>query len=541
VAIAVTEADSSVKLRVIDSRGSTVARGRNLSINRTLDAGIYFIQVSRRNSEGIRYRLNTSSTSSSGGTNGGGTGGGTTPGDAPNDPTDPGNLPGRALDLGRLDRSRTIPGQVGGSDLADFFRFTVDAPTQFTSSLGDFVNGSAQAKLYFDGNGNGLVDPGDELVSGADIVRSLGAGTYFIGVEPAAATVTRYTLRLTPTAITGLTPATDPFLGLVRATDLGTVTNSLDIKQLVGSTDSTDIYKFTLNSISNFTSLVNSSQRTGNITMALIYDQDNNGIADPGELVGGYVRGGDYIGGVTTSGGSGGSSLAITKTLGAGTYFLAVTQQELTDNTTYDLDLFVNSAVSSLTPAADPGPTLQTAANLGALSTQVNVKQFVGSVDGKDVYRFTLDRTRNIIVSYAGNAELVGLRLGTDLNNDGVLGLGEEKQDSNNGKLDDGEDLNGDGRLAREIFDPNLYSNPDKIFGDVSYAPLPPFFDSSASFDYVVNKFMTTAPTNIYAKLPAGTYYIEVDPQSRTTDLGDGLTRYGSANILYNLTLQVDG
>jgi hypothetical protein len=47
-------------------------------------------------------------------------------------------------------------------------------------------------------------------------------------------------------------------------------------------------------------------------------------------------------------------------------------------------------------------------------------------------------------------------------------------------------------------------------------------------------------PTDIYARLPAGTYYIQVDAQATDVDLGDGLGRYGSANVLYNLSFMLE-
>jgi hypothetical protein len=125
------------------------------------------------------------------------------------------------------------------------------------------------------------------------------------------------------------------------------------------------------------------------------------------------------------------------------------------------------------------------------------------------------------------------LDLNEDLNNNWVLDPGEDT--NKDGFLATSEDFNRNGILDRnEVFEPELS-------GNVVYSPLPPFYDPSTKFDLVPNAFLTTVPTNIYARLPAGTYYIEVDPQSRTVDLGDGLTRYGSANILYNLSIQLDG
>jgi Bacterial pre-peptidase C-terminal domain len=557
LAVSLSDMKAEVKLRILDAKGSSIAKGKKSSVTTTLEAGTYFVQVSRKGTA-TNYMLKASVSGSSGSDPGSTpvvVGTGTLP---PNDSKDPGSLPGTALDTGKLDTTKSYKGVVGSADVGDFYRFTVDKPTQFSSVLSDVVGGGISAKLVYDINGNGFVDAGDEIGDGLEIKKSLGAGTYFLGVSPASSDVfTTYSLKLSGVAITGISTLPEPPIGLGKATDLGTVSTPLSLKQIVGSTDSTDIYKFTLNSVSNFSTLLNSSQSTGNVTMSLIYDQDNNGIANPGEVIDGYVNGGDFLGGLVTNGGAGGAALGINRTLGAGTYYLAITQKELVDNTTYSLNLLVNSTVAGITPTVDPGSTMGTSTNLGVLAQTTNVKQFVGSVDRSDFYRFTLSQERNVIVSYNGTPDLVAIRFGQDRDGNGFFNPNEDvngnkKLDfnedlNNNGILDAGEDTDKDGYLLRSedlnlngFLDPNEVLEPT-LSGNVVYSPLPPFYDSSAKFDYKINAFLTTVPTNIYAKLPAGTYYLQVAPQSQSVDLGDGLVRYGSANVLYNLSFQLDG
>ncbi|NJR40216.1 MAG: hypothetical protein HC781_17060 [Leptolyngbyaceae cyanobacterium CSU_1_4] len=555
LAASLSNMSETVTLRILDNKGTSVAKGRRTSVAKTLEAGTYYVQVNSRAGKSTNYMLKASVVASPN-TSGNSTpvGSGVLP---PNDTKDPGSLPGTAFDTGKLDTTKSYKGIVGSADTADFYRFSLDKPTQFSSTFSDVVGGGLTVQLVYDINGNGFVDVGDEIGTGLDIKKSLGAGTYFLGVSPASAGVfISYNLKLSGAAITGISTLAEPPIGLGKATDLGAISGSLNIKQLVGSTDSTDVYKFTLSGISNFSTLLNSTQSTGDVTMSLIYDQDNNGIANPGEIVDGYVRGGDFIGGVVTAGSEGGAALGINKTLGGGTYYLVVTQKKLVDNTTYALNLFVNNTVTGITPTVDPGLTLGTASNLGVLSQTVNTKQFVGSVDRSDVYRFTLSQERNIIISYNGSPELVALRLGIDRDNNGFLNPVEDQNGdniltlnedlNNNGILDPDEDQNKDGYLLRSedlnlngVLDPNEVLEP-QLSGNVVYSPLPPFFDSTTKFDRTLNAFMTTVPTNIYAKLPAGTYFLEIDPQSRELDLGDGLVRYGSANVLYNLSFQLD-
>jgi trimeric autotransporter adhesin len=523
LSIDVTGMDSKSKLRVLDNKGNPVARSKTASINKVLDAGTYYLELNSRAAKGSNYTLKASAVAVAGSnpTAPPSVGTGVLP---PNDSKDPGSLPGTALDTGKLDTAKSFKGVVGSADTADFYKFTVDKPTSFTSAFADVVGGGVAAQLVYDINGNGFVDAGDEIGNGLDIKKSLGAGTYFLGVTSTAPdTFTTYTLKLSGTAITGISTLPEPPIGLGKATDLGSLGGSLNIKQLVGSTDSTDVYKFTLNNISNFSSLLDSSQSTGNVTMSIVYDEDKNGIANPGELIDGYVYGGDFVDGVVTGGSENGAALGLNKTLGAGTYYLVVTQKELTDNTTYSLNMFVNSTVSGITPTTDPGSSMATATNLGTLTQTTNVKQFVGTVDTSDFYRFTLSKEQNIIISYNGTPELVGLRFGRDLDGNGVFPFDVKKVDPVENP-----------QSQLEVLQPELY-------GNVVYSPLPPFYDSENKFDLKINAYMTSVPTNIYAKLPAGTYYLEVDPQSRELDLKDGLTRWGRSNVLYNVSFQLDG
>jgi hypothetical protein len=133
-----------------------------------------------------------------------------------------------------------------------------------------------------------------------------------------------------------------------------------------------------------------------------------------------------------------------------------------------------------------------------------------------------------------------GLDPGEDRNGNGILDL--QGDDTNgNGVFDPPEDLNGNGLLDRDVFEPSLVNDP-------AYSPLPPFFDQEASFNTTIDTFLTPGiATDIYVQLPyrgilsPGTYVVEVNRQTIDTDLGDGLARYGSANILYNLSFILDG
>jgi hypothetical protein len=569
VAISTKGLQGNVNLRLLDGQSKGIASSNKPGkkrdvVRQDLEAGTYYIQVRNASTNDNHYILRASSVGLPPlpGTDSG-TGGGTntnnpttTPvnGPAPSPLADDNNsLPAKAVALGNLAGSTTLKDRVGGADAADFYSFSLSQASLVTLSASDITDGTVQVSLVYDINGNGFADRGDEIASsnGAEIKKALGAGTYFVGVTAATGSNVGYGVKLQTAAIPDISPTSDPPMGLGGATLLtnqsdGSLGGSLSVKQIVspsdttngkllGTFDSTDIYKFTLKDVSNFSALLDSSQSTGNVTMSLIYDEDKNGIANPGELIDGLVQGGDFIGGVFTGGSEGGAALGVNKTLGAGTYYVAVTQRKVTEGTTYKLNLFVNSTVQGITPTTDPGLGMSTAFNVGTLNKNVTYKQFVGSVDSSDFYKFTIDKERNIIIRYNGSPELVALRFGQDLNGNGVFGLGEDSI-TPNGKLDTGEDTNNNGVLDREVFG-------QQLSGNVIYNPLPPFHNSTdAKFEYrpEVNGFLTTVPTDIYARLKPGTYYIQVDPQKTTADLGDGLDRYGSANVLYNLSFLLD-
>lgn len=539
---------------------------RTERINRTLDAGEYLIQVSQ---DGVNTKYALTLSTFAPGTGGGGSGGGGGGDDGGsggggsnidfNSPppvtpsSEPGNLPATAFNAGALSGIRSYRTTVGGTDTADFYRVNVGRSARVTVATGNVSGGSVETSLVYDVNGNNVVDSNDVIGTGNVITKALGAGTYFVGVTPTSGQNVTYTLRLEEIAVAGVTGTPDPAMGLTDATDLGALRTSLNVQQLVspsdttkpqlvGTFDSTDIYRFTLENYVNFSALLNSSQLTGEVTMSLIYDDgdprnggtevdDRNRIANPGEDRGGVI-GGDFLGGVFTGSSAGGSALAINKDLGAGTYYLAVTQREIADGTTYNLNLAINSVIPGVSPINEPNPlvpnpfanpfvdnrSLATAFPVGPLTQNVNFKQFVGAVDGVDVYSFTLTQESNVILRYNGTPELVVLRFGADRNNSGFLG---------------------DEPAPDRATNPEVF--PQQLFGNVVYSPLPPFFDPAARFDPVRNGFLTSVPTDIYARLPAGTYYIEVDAQATTVDLGDGLTRYGSANVLYNLSFILEG
>jgi hypothetical protein len=487
-------------------------------------------------------------------------------------------------------------------DPSDYYKFTLNNAAQVKILTGNVGGGSVNTSLVYDLNNNGIVDSNDVIATGNTITKSLGKGTYFVGVDFAGGGNTAYSLRLesSPTPDINFTP--DPFIGLGGARNLGALPNNAltSFRQFVGSVDSTDIYKFTLTGDANtFSLLLDTTQLTGDVTVSIIYDVDGNKIANPTRKFfdasgNSQTTYGDFLAGNFAGAGSGGAVLALNRILGKGDYYIAVTQKGVTDNTTYDLSLYANSL--PLNPVTDPASTLGTATSVTPLDARnlanydpVNYQQFtqfVGVTDPVDTYKFTLTEARNVIVSYRGATDPIALRLIKDRNGNNSIDLPEDgtgfaivdgkaqafgtrngildTEDKNgNGVLDINEDTNGNNVLDSEdrngnrILDilndvlepePTIATRPPFNEVPVVYSPLPPFASPQndfkfPSFNDATNAFITSVPTLVYAQLQPGTYFFQVDSSSSITrvDLGDGVERLGpGGSALYSLSFYLE-
>jgi hypothetical protein len=111
---------------------------------------------------------------------------------------------------------------------------------------------------------------------------------------------------------------------LSTALDLGTL-SSKSLTGFIGVSDTSDYYRFALGDTSNFSALINGTSQSY-LGLRLIYDRNNNNVIDSGDIL--YD---DYV----YSSGNGN----INSTLGAGTYFIGVTQGNSNTNTNYTLQL----------------------------------------------------------------------------------------------------------------------------------------------------------------------------------------------------------
>ncbi|MCL1467731.1 hypothetical protein [Argonema galeatum] len=241
--------------------------------------------------------------------------GGSTP---PPPQGEPGNNPGAAFNVDVLTGTRNFNEFVGFNDRDDYYRFSLQLPSAFILSL-DSTTANVGVTLYQDTNGNGQIDS-NEFVddrtafsgSTASISRTLGAGTYFVRLQPdSQGRNTNYSLGLT---------ANNTRDGLI---DGGLLNGSRTFNEFVGRTDRQDFYRFVLGSPSNFRLTLNGT--TANVGVTLYVDTNGNGQIDSNEFVDDRTA---FSGG----------SASFSRSLGADTYFVVVSTGS-SSNSNYTLNL----------------------------------------------------------------------------------------------------------------------------------------------------------------------------------------------------------
>ncbi len=327
--------------------------------------------------------------------------------------TEPGNTLANSFNLDVLRGSRSFTNFVGSTDRDDYYRFILASSSNVNISLsGISSSNSAKLELIFDSNSNGQVDSGDTLKSvysysyyNSAISSPLGAGIYFIRVN-AEYNNTNTFYNLSVSAATTATTPKDPGSSLSAALDIGSLSGKRSFSDFIGSADRKDYYRFSLASTSNFNLSLTGLQDSAEAE--LIYDSNGNNQVDSGETLE-YDYGSSYDNG------------SISSPLGAGTYFLRLSTYYSSSNTNYTLG--VSAIPIPSTNPRDPGNTLGTALDIGILSGSRNFRDFVGSADRDDYYRFTLasNSVSNFSLSLSGLDDYAKVQLIYDINSNGQV------------------------------------------------------------------------------------------------------------------------
>ena len=170
------------------------------------------------------------------------------------------------------------------------------------------------------------------------------------------------------------------------------------INGFVGSADEDDYYRFRVDPVTNFSAVLNGLTQDADIDLYL--DRNANGFIDSGERLTGSSR-------------SGTQEDSVTRTLGAGTYWIQV-ERFGSNDTRYTLSLSGTS-----TGRTDTG------GNLGVLTGERRFSDFVGNTDEVDNYIFTINAVRDFTATLTGLEQDADIDLYIDNNFNGVIDSGE--------------------------------------------------------------------------------------------------------------------
>jgi hypothetical protein len=390
---------------LVDS-GEIIASGTNFGapflsrVNQDLPKGTYFVRITPSSSNtSTQYRLELVATPFGG-----------------SPPPDPGNILATARNLGAVAGTVTAREYVGVLDDLDAYRFTLNDLSNVQVSV-QATSANTRIQLVRDINGNGLVDNGEVIVSETNFssanlsrfTQDLPAGTYFITVASRnASDSTLYEMNLVATPFGG-DGQPDPGNLLSSARNLGPVAGTVNVKEYVGVIDDLDAYRFTLNDLSNVQ--VNVQATSANTRIQLVRDINNNGLIDNGEVI------------ISDTNFSSTNLSRFTQDLPAGTYFITVASRNASDSTLYEMNLVATPFGGDGQP--DPGNTIPTARNIGVLSNTYSAKEYVGTVDPEDFYRFTLNSTANLQARVQGTSGNTIIELIRDTNGNGLIDSGE--------------------------------------------------------------------------------------------------------------------
>ncbi|MCP9296423.1 MAG: PPC domain-containing protein [Planktothrix agardhii LY1] len=271
-----------------------------------------------------------------------------------------GNNPDNSKDLGAITTPQTVSDWVGDIDNSDYYQLSL--PQVSTLEL-NLTNTKTNLSLY-DNKGSAI---NSDYQTGK-LVSNLQAGTYYVEVAPDYnVSSANYDLQVSAT------PRVDTAGNTINtAQDIGTLGATAVTKtDWVGDIDTEDYYKFSLTE--NSTLNLNLSGLTQNADLYL-WDSNGSYIADSSQ--------------------AGKTAESILKNLTPGTYYVGVNGNGT--DTNYNLQL----SATAITDGA--GNDINTAKDLGAVSSVQNLTDWVGSLDQSDYYKLSLTQNSNLKLDLTG-------------------------------------------------------------------------------------------------------------------------------------------
>ena len=352
-------ADADVRL--LDSSGNTIAtsnRSGNTSesINRTLDAGDYFIQVYPwSNNTDTNYSLNVSATAL--------------------DFVGNNRENASVINLDGNGTTKTFTDLIGGGDTNDYYRFSAGSISNINLTL-DGLSADADVRLL-DSNGNTISISNNGGRTAESISRTLNVGDYYIEVYPWSGDFTSYNLNLSTTALDFAGNSLNEALGIELNSATQTFTDWL------GSTDTNDYYRFTLDKTSILELTLDGLSADAHVQLL-----DSSGRT------------------ISISNKSGINAESISQFLDADNYYIKVYPGNNNANTSYNLNV-------SATPEDFAGNNLDNARSitLDESGTAKTFTDWIDSFDNKDYYRFNLISTSTLEITMDGLAADADIQL----------------------------------------------------------------------------------------------------------------------------------
>ena len=282
--------------------------------------------------------------------------------------------------------TQTFTDSVGSTDTNDYYSFTLGSSSDFNLELNG-LSDDADVQLL-DSSGEVIVSPENSGTTAELINQTLDAGDYYIRVLPWEDATTSYNLNVSATAFdfAGNT------INDARQINLNGNGTTQILKDWVGSTDSDDYYSLTIGSSSDFNLELN----------GLSDDADVQLLDSSGEVI-------------VSPENSGTTAELINQTLDAGDYYIRVLPWE-DATTSYNLNV-------SATAFDFAGNTINDAyqINLNGNGTTRTFKEWVGSTDSDNYYRFSLGSTSDFNLELNGLSDDANVRL-LDSNGDTIVG-----------------------------------------------------------------------------------------------------------------------
>jgi Bacterial pre-peptidase C-terminal domain len=312
-----------------------------------------------------------------------------------------GNTPATSRDLGLVG---TLPvsalNYLSSQDTTDTFKFSVagGGPFVFNAKLSGMPNdANFDIDIIQDSNTNGRVDAGEILATGANPIGNEDVfadvtvgGTYFLRVRRINGEGP-YTVSITSSNLDHAGNS------LGTATNIGDLFGRTQLADFVSSTDSADVYRFTIPNSGTITASFGATALNTDADLQLIQDVNNNGRVDVGEILDSSI---------TRS--NAGESISLASAA-AGTYFVRVLQ--VAGSPAYKMALTVDTA----------GNTPATARSMGLSGDAASTIEFIGPGDTVDFYKLSIASPLQLNAFFSLFGEAFTVTVGQDPNGDRVI------------------------------------------------------------------------------------------------------------------------